>query len=317
MIKIMDRKSKTKQYIIGGAVAVVILCLWVSIPLMQNSSMDASVASGNFFKTRTADVNSLGNDIPQEGGAPGYALNGEMLNNPATSGENMASSLFQSGPDDETAASSATTDQEKSPAPLPGASASAGVPEPSSSGPKGKLSAMPSITGSNSNTMTVGGTHDKFFGSGAAKSNFAPASDQGLKTAAASDKRNSLVAMLQKTEEKSALAAKTPNLASAAGSATSAFEKTSKPDTSDLNSDMERNSASSGLALGAAAQDLKRNDPQLSKSKVSLPEPKPVKDDSKAADEEMKKMIMQMLISSVIGPMFSSIFTVAPAAGGK
>ena len=313
MIKMMERKSKTKQYVIGGAVAVVILCLWVSIPLMQNSSMDSSVASGNFFKTKTADVNSLGNDIPQEGGAPGYALNGEMLNNPATSGENMASSLFQSGPDDETDAAAAT-DADKSPAPLPGMSASSGAPSPSPSGPKSRLSAMPSMTAGNSNSMTVGGTHDKFFGSGAAKSNFAPASDLGLKNTAASDKRNSLVAMLQKTEEKSALAAKAPNLASAAGSATSAFEKTSKPDTSNLNTDMEQNSASSGLALGAAAQDLKRNDPQLSKSKVSLPEPKPVKDDSKAADEEMKKMIMQMLISSVIGPMFSSIFAVAPAA---
>ena len=64
MIKMMERKSKTKQYVIGGAVAVVILCLWVSIPLMQNSSMDTSAASGNFFKTKTADVNSLGNDIP-------------------------------------------------------------------------------------------------------------------------------------------------------------------------------------------------------------------------------------------------------------
>ena len=312
MIKMMGKKSKAKQYAIGGVVALIILCVWISIPLMQNSSMDSSVASGNLFKTRTADISSLGNDIPQEGGAPGYALNGTMLNNPATSGENIASSLFQSGPDDETAnVTASAAGSAKPPAPLPG-SASGGIP--SSMDSKGKLGAMPSITAGNSNSMTAGGAHNKFFGSGAAKADFAPISDQGFKNATAADKRNPLVAMLQKTGEKSAQAAKSASPVAAAAAATSAFEKTAKADTSDLNGDMERSAAASGLSLGAAAQDLKRNDPQLNKKKVNLPEPKPAVDDSKAADEEMKKMLMQMIISSVLGPMFSTVFGAATAA---
>ena len=318
MVMITGKKSKTKQYVIGGVVALVILCAWISIPLMQNSSMDSSVASGNFFKTRTADVSSLGNDIPQEGGAPGYALNGEMLNNPATSGENIASSLFQSGPDDETALVEASADDSsRPPAPLPGMSASAGAPGPSSSGSKGKLSSMPSITAGNSNSMTAGGSHNKFFGSGAAKADIAPAADQAFKNVTASDKRNALVAMLQKAEEKSAQAAKAPNAAAAAGGATSAFEKTARADNSSLNTDTENDAASSGLALGAAAQDLKRNDPQMNKKKVSLPEPKAVKDDK--GDEEIKKMLLQMIISSVLGPMFATVFgaAVPPATTPK
>ncbi|MEI7481940.1 MAG: hypothetical protein WCK75_06285 [Elusimicrobiota bacterium] len=308
MLKVTGEKSKAKQYIIGGIVALIIICAWISGPFMQGSSMDASVATGNFFKTRTADVSSLGNDIPQEGGAPGYALSGEMLNNPATSGENIASSLFQSGPSDEAAEGTASaSDSGKASVPLPGAPASGGAAGSSASGSKGKLNYMPSITSGNSNSMTAGGAYNKFFGSGAGKSELAPASDQNLKNMTASDKRNSLVAMLTKTEAKSAQAAKSANPGAAASGATSAFGKTANVDNADLNTDLEQDAAESGLALGAAAQDLKTNDPQLSKKKVTLPVPKAVKDDS--ADEEIKKMLIQMIISSLLGPMFSSMFS--------
>lgn len=300
MVMMQEKKSKFKQYAIGGAVAVVILCFWVYFPLMQTSSMDSSVAPGSFFKTKTADVSSLGNDIPQEGAAPGYALSGEMLNNPLASGDYTASSLFQAGPEDESAPSAVP------PVPLPGMSAASGAPGPAPSGAKAKLGSMPSITAGNSNTMTVGGSHDKFFGSGAAKAGNPPAPDQGLKNTAAQDKRNSLVAMLKKTEEKSAQAAKAYGAAAAAGAATSAFEKTAKGNQFNLNTEEEQASSSSGLALGEAAQDLKRNDPQLNQTKVSLPQPNQAKDDSKEAEEEMQRMILQMILQSVLGAAFSN-----------
>ncbi|MFA6435291.1 MAG: hypothetical protein WCW52_11405 [Elusimicrobiales bacterium] len=311
MLKIAGKSSKTRQYAIGGVVAVIILCVWISIPLMHNSSMDSSVSPANFFKTRTADVGSLGNDIPQEGGAPGYALNGAMLNNPATSGENVAASLFQSGPGEEPAAEGETAAVPAGSAvPVPGTPASSKVLEPAFPGVKGKLSAVPSITAGNSNSMTAGGAHNRFFGSGAAKPDFAPAvPDQVVKNTPAAEKRGALMAMLRQTEEKSAQAAKSFNSAAAAGAATSAFEKTSKTDLSGLNTEMERGAASSGLALGAAAQDLKRSDPQLNKTKVTLPEPVVSKEED--MDKEIQKMLIQMVIGSVLGPMFSTVFGAA------
>ena len=311
MLNMTGKKSKTKQYVIGGVVGVIIICLWLSIPLTRNSSMGASVAPGNFFKSSTVDVSSLGSDIPQEGGAPGYALNGEV-NDPAV-GESMASMLFQSGLEDETAPVEASAaGSAMPPGPRSDMFASAGAPE--LSGPKGKLNVMPSMGGGGSNSATSGGAHNKFFGSGAAKTDFTPvAVDPSLKKTTAAEKRNALVAMLQKTEEKSAQAVRSLNSASAAGAAASAFEKTSKADTSNLNTETERGAATSGLALGSAAQDLKRNDPQLNKSKVAPPTPKAVKDPN-SDDEEMKKMLMQMLMSSVIGPMFSTAFGAATPA---
>ncbi|MEI7483005.1 MAG: hypothetical protein WCK75_11765, partial [Elusimicrobiota bacterium] len=64
---------------------------------------------------------------------------------------------------------------------------------------------------------------------------------------------------------------------------------------------------------GAAAQDLKSNDPLLNKKKVTLPELTAVK--TKDSDEEIKMMLIQMVISSVLGPMFATVFGAATAAG--
>ena len=303
MIKLTGSRSKTKQYVIGGAFAVIILCLWISIPL-QNSSVDSSTVSGRLFKTSAADVSSLGGDIPQEGGAPGYALNAEMLNNPAATGESIASSLFQSSPEDETAPiSEPMAGPARRPGP-PNMSASAGGPGSYSSAPKGKLNFTSAGASGGANSATSGGVHNRLFGSGAAKLDYAPVSRQSYKSAAPSDKRNALVAMLQKTDEKSALAARSANPVAAASGATSAFEKTGQAGASDLNTDVEEGAAASGLALGAAAQDLKRSDPEINKKKVTLPQPTAVKDDN--SDEEMKKMIIQTVLNSVLG-MFGSM----------
>ncbi len=311
------KKPKSTQYIVGGVVAVVILLCWISIPLMNSSSLDSSAGPGNPFKTKTADLDSLGTDIPSEGGAPGYSLNGEMLYNPASSGENIASFLFQSGPDDEeTPSAPAAPDISGPAAPGSGSGASAGVA--ASPGSKGKLSAMPSITAGNGNSVTTGGKFDKPFGTGAVKQDTGPTLDQLSKKLPPADKRSALIAILQKAEDKSVDAAKSKNANDARGNATGAFEKT-KTD-ANLNSGLEQAAGGAGLENDAAAQDLKRSDPSLSKNKSTIPEPKVSVDKSKEADEAMKKMIVQMLISSVLGPMMGSIFNVGatttqPATG--
>jgi hypothetical protein len=267
--------------------------------------MDSSVSAGNPFRSKVADISSLGSDIPSEGGAPGSPLSGEMINNPATSGEDVASSLFQSGlmgdePDPVDVSASASVS-----APPPAAS---GAPMHSMpSGPASKLNAVASITGGNSNSMTAGGMHNKFFGSGGQKAEMAPLASPDLKKMAAADKKPGLLAMLGNTADKSQLAVKTGNIDAAKGGAAAAFTNTAKAGASDLNDNMEHQSSSSGLQLGQTAQDLKKSDPNINKHKVNIPEPKPAKDDK--SDEEMKKMLLQMIISNVLGPMFSSMAT--------
>lgn len=303
-MKLQSKKSKPTQYVIGGTVAVIILGLWVSLPLMNGSSADSSVAAGNPFHSKVADISSLGSEISSETGAPGSPLSGEMINNPATSGEEMASSLFQSGPSEEAAPeASASADAA---APGAGAIPSASARAPSPSGPSAKLNAAASITGGNSNSMTAGGVHNKFFGSGNVKSEFAPAlPGADLKKMAASDKRTALAAMLGNSADKSMAAAKAGSMDAAKGGASTAFANTTKAASSELDSNIEAQSADSGLQMGQTAQDLKKNDPGLSKHKVTLPEPKVAKDED--ANAEMKKMIMQMIIQAVLKVALGSL----------
>ena len=306
MIRIQNKKSKSAQYVVGGIIAIIILIAWISMPLMSNSSLDSAAASGNPFKSKVSDIGALGEGIPSEGGAPGSPLSGEMTDNPATSGESMASSLFQSGYDTEDAQAADKSASADAQLPDPGKfSASASAPSVSRPGAGGsKLSPQASITAGNSNSMSTGGAHNKFFGSGNAKTEIAPAGDLKLGKAPAAN-RSALVAMLSNAADKSQLAAKTNSMDAAKGGATSAFEKSAKADTSDLNSGLEKGSASSGLALGQAAQDLKKSDPSLSSHKVQLPEVSKPKEDN--TDEEMKKMIMQMIIQATLGSIFGAL----------
>lgn len=299
MIKIQNKKSKPTQYVIGGTVAVIILGLWVSLPLMNGTSADSSVSAGNPFRSKVADISSLGSESSSEVGAPGSPLSGEMINNPATSGEEMASSLFQSGPsEEEVPAASASVDQAP-PASGPGAGPSASGSAPSGA-PRGKLAASASITAGNSNSMTAGGVHNKFFGSGNQKAEFtAAAAGPDMKKLAPADKKSALVAMLGNSADKSILSAKSGNMDAAKGGASAAFSNTSgKGDTSDLNNNLESQALASGLQMGQTAQDLKKNDPGLNKHKITLPEPNVAKDED--ADAEMKKQIIQMIIQAVI-----------------
>jgi len=305
MIQLQNKKSKSGQYLLGGIIAIIILIAWISLPLMSNSSLDSSASSGNPFKSRVSDIGALGEGIPSEGGAPGSPLSGEMIDNPATSGESLASSLFQSGSDGDDALSAETGAPADIPAPdMTGKfSASASAPSPGAGG--AKLAPQASITGGNSSSMSTGGAHNKFFGNGNRKSDFAPAGDLKLGKAPDAANKSALVAMLSNAADKSQLAAKTGSIDAAKGGAASAFEKSAKAGGSDLNTGLEDGAAASGLSLGQAAQDLKKNDPNLSSHKVQMPEPTAVKTDD--SDAEMKKMIMQMIIQATLGSMFGAM----------
>lgn len=302
-MKFPAKKAKSTQYVIGGTVGVLILALWISLPLMSGSSMDGGVAAGNPFKSKVADLSAL-SDIPSEGGAPGSPLSGEMINNPATSGEDIASSLFQSGPEPETPAeASASADSASGSAPaVPSASGGA----PSAGGPRGKLSAAASITGGNSNSMTAGGLHNKFFGSGAGKAEVAPAlPGADLKKMAAKDNKSSLVAMLGSSADKSQLAAKSGKMDAAQNGASTAFGGSAKAAGSDLSNEFEGQSIESGLQLGQTAQDLKKSDPSLSKTKVTPPsKPEDATDESEEMKQQIKMMIIQMVLKAALGAMF-------------
>ncbi|PIU19667.1 MAG: hypothetical protein COT18_06310, partial [Elusimicrobia bacterium CG08_land_8_20_14_0_20_59_10] len=73
MMKLQTKKKKASQYVVGGTVAVIILGLWISMPLMNGIS-SSSGSVGNPFNSRVSDISTLGTDISQEGSAPGSAL---------------------------------------------------------------------------------------------------------------------------------------------------------------------------------------------------------------------------------------------------
>ena len=301
MMRFQTKKNKSTQYVIGGTVAVIILGLWISLPLMSGSSLDSSVSTGNPFRSKVADISLLGSDISSEGGAPGSPLSGDMINNPATSGEEIASSLFESGPGSDEPAVAVSADASAAPAASP--MASAGAPA-APSGPRGRLSAAASITAGNSSSMSSGGKHDKFFGTGNQKSEFAPAAPADLKKMAATDKKNSpLLAMLGNTADKSVLAAKTGSSMDAAkGGSASAFANTAKASGSDLNNGFENLTAQAGLQMGQTAQDLKKNDPSLNKSKIVPPAtPEKVEDKDDEMKQQLKMMIIQMVLKMALG----------------
>lgn len=298
-----NRSSKAKQYAIGGTVAVVILALWISLPLMSSSSWDSSVSAGNPFKSQVADIGLLGTDISSETGAPGSPLSGEMIYNPATAGDNIASSLFQSGlmGDDEPVDASVDASADAS-ASAPSASAASGAPAPSGP-PAGKLKAAASLSGSNSNSMTAGGKHNKFFGGGNVKSNFAKVKPSDMKPPKV-DKKKSLANLLSNTAKKSELAAKTPNMASAKDGASSAFGNAAKSGGLDLDDGAEQDTVSAGMQMGEIAQ-LKKNDPSLSKTKITPPaKPEDATDESEEMKQQIKMMVIKMVLQMALGAVF-------------
>ncbi len=93
-MKIVRREEKNKKvaYIIGGILSVVVLFFWVTMPLMDKSSWDASVVNPYGMSKKSADLaflDSAGVD------APGSPLSGALIDNPATRLDLEASSLFK------------------------------------------------------------------------------------------------------------------------------------------------------------------------------------------------------------------------------
>jgi len=274
---------------------------------MNSSSLSSSVSAGNPFKSKVSDISSLGSEVSLEGGAPGAALSGEMINNPATSGEELLSSLFQSGPEDvpgAEASSSAEADAAPGPA---GGSAAPYAPSAGSggSGLGGKLNVVASLGGSSGGSMTAGGTHGKFFGSGNQKADFAPSAGADLKKiASAPERKNSITAMLNNSQTQSKLAASAGNMGDARGGAAAAFGGSVKGGaTASLDSASQQGAGAIGLEDGQETANLKTSDPSLSSTKVTPPAvtpPKEVKD----PNEELKQMLIKMLFQALLGVAF-------------
>ncbi|OGS17392.1 MAG: hypothetical protein A2234_02110 [Elusimicrobia bacterium RIFOXYA2_FULL_58_8] len=313
MIKLnIRKKNKPVQYAVGGTVAVIILGVWVSLPLINNTVMSSSVAAGNPFNSKVANISSLGGDVVVDGGAVGSPLSGEMINNPATSGEEILSTLFGSGAADEAQpadASYASASAEPAPASDAGGSygsgADSGYGSGSSSRPGGKLAAVASLAGSSGGSMTAGGTHGKFFGSGNQKSEFAPAGGGDLKKmpSSAPDRKGSVSAMLGGAVAQSKLAAGAGDLGSARGGATTAFGGNARGGASaDLKGAVEESAAVSGLEMGQAAGNLKKSNPGLNKKTVTMPKVTPP--EKLKEPEDWKQVIIKMLIQASIGMVF-------------
>ena len=97
MLNLKGKKGKTIQYAIGGVVGFIILVLWFSVPLMDKSAWNTAVPEGNPFSSKSVDLRGLSDGMGYESGAPGGPLSGEMIYNPATSGEDINSSLYNGG----------------------------------------------------------------------------------------------------------------------------------------------------------------------------------------------------------------------------
>ncbi|MCX7905755.1 MAG: hypothetical protein N2446_03545, partial [Elusimicrobiales bacterium] len=233
--KPQDNKKKG-IYIIAGIVGIIVFFIWISLPLMQKSSWDASVYSYGMSK-KSADLSLL-----DSGGidAPGTPLTGALIDNPATSLELEASSLFkmpesdikyeEESKNEDAAISSSSSDSSVNP---PSVSYQA-----QQNTSVGKLNKLPSLGGSSGGTMTVGTTHDKFFGSQKAEAKLLPleSKSEELKS---NKKGNLALAALKVAEKNSVLAQNAPSLEQSKSAGTSAFEKTVKVDESFLNSKEE------------------------------------------------------------------------------
>ncbi len=295
------KKPKKTQYIVGSVVAFLILFMWVSLPLMNKTGSSSSPIYGGSFSKKSADLSLLADGAGAD--APGAPLSGELIDNPATALDMAASSLFSSGDSSETV-------QDESAAGAANSTADGNVPVPDAnpgsnygSVPKGKLSVLPSLTAGNSNTNTVGGTHNKFFGQENAKADFKPSDLSDIKPK--SEKGQALLASLKNAQEQSVKAANSPNLNDARNSASQAFGASVKADDSKLVTEAEQKFAEAGTQLGKVDTSMKKNDPSLTKKEIKLPEPKEMEVDN--SDEEMKKMLMQMIIQATVGAVFSGI----------
>jgi len=291
-------KNKKAQYIIGSIVAIIVLFIWLSIPLMNKSPLDASVPVGGFSK-KSADLSMLSDSSGVD--APGSPLSGELIDNPSTNLDLAASSLFGSGVSENKENTSENTVSSNNTESITSSNNDSG--SISYSGPKAKLQVLPPLTAGNSNSQTIGSTHNKFFGSNQIKPDLIPQNEK-LDVKPKTEKAQALFAALKNAEQKSIQAAQAKNVDEARNSATTAFEN-NKKDTL-LDGKDEKESSEAGMELGKVNQDLKKNDPELNKHKVTPPTPQADIDKDKTA-EEMKKWLLQMLLQATVGQMFGAM----------
>lgn len=298
---ITARKPKKMQYVIGSLVSFLILLMWVSLPVMNKTGSSSSPVYSGSFSKKSADLSLLADDAGAD--ATGVPLSGELIDNPATTLDMAASSLFSSG-------DSSELPQESSEAKAINSTADGNVPTPNASigsnygsVPKGKLNVLPPLTAGNSNTNTVGTTHNKFFGQENTKADFKPSDLGDIKPK--SERARMLLYSLKNAEQQSVKAANSANLNDARNSASQAFGASVKADDSKLVTKTEEEFTQAGVQLGKVDTSMKKNDPSLTKKEIKLPEPKEMEVDN--SDEEIKRMLMQMLIQATVGAVFSGI----------
>jgi len=169
-----NHKKKKAQYIVSGIIALIILILWITIPLSDKSKWDVAVSNPYGMSKKSADLSLLDSSGVD---APGFPLTGALIDNPATKMDLEASSLFKMPENEEIYEEKSENNSNENNA----GSSSDLLPNPpnvnsTNTGDyvKGKLNKLPSIAGGNSQTMTFGGVHNKFFGQETAKVDLVP-----------------------------------------------------------------------------------------------------------------------------------------------
>ncbi len=312
MLNLQGKKGKTAQYAIGGVVGFIVLVLWFSVPLMDRSSWNTAVPEGNPFSSKSVDLSSLSDGMGYEGGAPGSPLSGELTYNPATSGDDVGSSLYNSGFEE-------MIDGEMENGEGEGASGAVAVSAGSSSkhsgsayapSPRntsiGKLNKVASIGSGGGSSGTSGKKHNKFFGGGNDKAKFS----ENYNAPIGKIKKDSKLLASADNSRKQSKKAEAINLkgkeeAGRSGIA-AAFNNLVKADDSQITTGLEEAASDSGIVEGEIGGDLKKNDPGLNKSKYTPPapgEPSSGVDN----DEKYKQMIIKMVIGATLGSMFGAM----------
>lgn len=298
IVNTYEKKKKT-QYIIASIISIIVLFIWISIPLMNKSSWDSTVSNPYGMSRKSADLSlmdSAGVD------APGQPLTGALIDNPATTLDLEASSLFKM-PDSDIKYEEESSENKDSTQNTQ--SAHPGVGAPSIFNPSAKLNKLPSLSGGNGNTMTIGTNHNKFFGRDVAKADLLPMQENSKNIK--STKQNFALEALKTAEKNSITALNAKSVDTAKSGASNAFEKSQKVDELYLSGKEEKDLSASGLELSKVDADLKRNDPSIRKKKISLPQPEKDEDESKKMEDQIKQMLLQMIIQATLGQVFGAI----------
>ncbi|MCG2726857.1 MAG: hypothetical protein L6420_11515 [Elusimicrobia bacterium] len=311
MPNIWGKKGRAAQYAIGGAVAFIILLLWISVPLMDRSAWNTSVPESNPFSSKSVNLRGLSDGMGYESGAPGSPLSGELTYNPATSGEDIHSSLYNSG-FDELASDSESGDAGAVASKGSSSKYSPSANTPSSNVTRGKLSKVPSFGSGGSNTGTTGNRHSKFFGDGNDRAKFDTTSPNAPIGKVKKDSK--LLASVNNSQKKSkeALDFKGKDEMGRSGIA-AAFNKLVDADNSEILTNLEDSAAESGIVEGEIGDGLKKSDPNLNKSDISLPEPEEA-DEADDNDEQYKQMLIKMMLNATVGSVFGAIGDVMKSA---